>query len=78
MIQKHKGASIRGMLFFIAVLINVIIIRAGFTVDAHYYYLLMVSLPAAIFVKGKLHLLSWAGSSVNDQPLRVCSQLLAL
>lgn len=50
MIQKRERASTRGMLLVIGALINVIIIRAGFTSGPKWYYLLLISIPLLVLI----------------------------
>jgi len=45
MIQKHEGTTIRGLLFSLLAIVNVIVIKVGFTVNPKWYYLLLISLP---------------------------------
>jgi hypothetical protein len=48
MTRKHKESSIRGSILLIVALINVVIIKNGFTISAKWYYLLIVSVPLLI------------------------------
>jgi len=50
MIQRHEGATIRGLLISIMALVNVIVIKAGFTVNPKWYYLLLISMPLLVLI----------------------------
>ncbi|MBN8855271.1 MAG: hypothetical protein BGO55_24300 [Sphingobacteriales bacterium 50-39] len=50
MIQKHEGATIRGLLISILAIVNVIVIKIGFTVNPKWYYLLLISAPLLVLI----------------------------
>jgi hypothetical protein len=50
MIQKHANASIKGFLVFILALINVIVIKVGFTDNPKWYYLLLITIPLLVLI----------------------------
>jgi len=50
MIQKRERASTRGMLLVMGALINVIVIKAGFTLNPKWYYLLLISIPLGVLI----------------------------
>jgi hypothetical protein len=60
MIQKHEGATIRGFLISLLAIVNVIVIKVGFTVHPKWYYLLLISLPL-------LALIGFAGGRSGDR-----------
>lgn len=48
MTLNNKDTSIRRHILFIIALVNVIIIRNGFILNANWYYLLIIFLPVLI------------------------------
>jgi hypothetical protein len=50
MIQGQESTTKRGPLPGIAAIINIIILKAGFTVSPLWYYLLPISIPLLILI----------------------------